>query len=214
MSSHTENPLAFLTNPSHFFPAFAAQVPDEIILLTLDKQSLIQYGSESFFRTLKRDKSGVVGKSLESFLTAADFNERVRNDLAVQVGYPACFNLHTELAASDGQTHRFKLTCVSVSDQGGVEGIVVLGSKDSGNGKSRLTEAETREIFVLAEELTDAERAVVDLVVDGHMNKAMARMLGVAVRTIEARRARAMAKLKVRSLPDLVKAWLIVKDGH
>lgn len=60
--------------------------------------------------------------------------------------------------------------------------------------------------------LSPGERQVIDLAVNGAMNKSMARTLGVAVRTIEARRARAMAKLEVRSLPDLVRTWLTIRS--
>lgn len=63
-----------------------------------------------------------------------------------------------------------------------------------------------------AASLSLGERQVVELAIDGHMNKAMARMLGVAVRTIEARRARAMQKLGVRSISELVRVWLVYRQ--
>ena len=59
--------------------------------------------------------------------------------------------------------------------------------------------------------LTPVEFQVIDMVVDGNMNKTMALTLGVAVRTIESRRARAMAKLETKTLSELVQSWVHVR---
>jgi FixJ family two-component response regulator len=52
--------------------------------------------------------------------------------------------------------------------------------------------------------LTAREREVVDLVVGGKTNKEIASGVGVTPQAIDARRARAMAKLGVRTVPQLV----------
>lgn len=71
-----------------------------------------------------------------------------------------------------------------------------------------LTDEERIYVKSLFDSLKSTEREVVELVVDGDMNRTMARKLHVAVRTIETRRAKAMAKLRVQSHSDLVKLWL------
>jgi len=53
--------------------------------------------------------------------------------------------------------------------------------------------------------LSQAERKVLDLVIEGHPNKKIASTLEVSRRAVEDRRARVMQKLCVESLPDLVK---------
>jgi two-component system response regulator FixJ len=53
--------------------------------------------------------------------------------------------------------------------------------------------------------LTERERDVFELLVEGHQNKAIAYKLGISTRTVEAHRARVMDKLEARSLADLVK---------
>ena len=53
--------------------------------------------------------------------------------------------------------------------------------------------------------LSQAERKVLDLVVEGHPNKKIAATLEVSRRAVEDRRARLMQKLRVDSLPELVK---------
>jgi RNA polymerase sigma factor (sigma-70 family) len=56
--------------------------------------------------------------------------------------------------------------------------------------------------------LTQREREVLDLVVSGRKNKQIAEELGISVKTVEAHRARAMEKMEVSSVAELVQASL------
>jgi two-component system response regulator FixJ len=56
--------------------------------------------------------------------------------------------------------------------------------------------------------LTPREREVLDLLVAGLPNKAVANKLGASPRTIEVHRARVLEKLQARGLPDLVRIAL------
>ena len=58
--------------------------------------------------------------------------------------------------------------------------------------------------------LTPRERQVLDLVVASKPNKLIAYALGISIKTVELHRANMMAKLGVRSVPDLMKLVL----GH
>lgn len=53
--------------------------------------------------------------------------------------------------------------------------------------------------------LTPREREVLDMVVEGRLNKQIAADLGVAEKTIKVHRARVMQKLEVRTVADLVR---------
>lgn len=53
--------------------------------------------------------------------------------------------------------------------------------------------------------LTESERRVLDLVIQGSPNKAIAKKLNVSMRTVEERRSRVMRKLGVNSLATLIK---------
>ncbi len=53
--------------------------------------------------------------------------------------------------------------------------------------------------------LTDREKEVFDLLVEGQQNKVIAHKLGISTRTVEVHRARVMEKLGARNLADLVK---------
>ena len=62
------------------------------------------------------------------------------------------------------------------------------------------------------ESLTEREREVMCLVVEGNTNKAVAAQLGISEKTVEIHRARVMEKTAARSLSELVRICLILKD--
>ncbi len=53
--------------------------------------------------------------------------------------------------------------------------------------------------------LTERERQVLKLLVDGYANEEVSQILGLSRRTVEAHRARIMLKLNMHDLPALVK---------
>lgn len=61
--------------------------------------------------------------------------------------------------------------------------------------------------------LTPRERKVVELVAAGLPNKEIAHRLAISQRTVEGHRARAMRKLGVRTLPELVRLLLATEPG-
>lgn len=75
---------------------------------------------------------------------------------------------------------------------------------------------ERREVEMLKArlaELTPREREVMDLVVQGSPNKAVAGVLGISVRTVEIHRARVMEKMAANNLSELVRMALRLEDG-
>jgi len=55
------------------------------------------------------------------------------------------------------------------------------------------------------DQLTPRERQVLDLIVDGHTNRAIAELLTISDKTVEAHRARVMDKTGAKSLAELMK---------
>jgi RNA polymerase sigma factor (sigma-70 family) len=72
---------------------------------------------------------------------------------------------------------------------------------DQTDRKQQAEEERLRRCF---ESLTQRERAVMELVVNGLLNKQIAARLGTSERTIKVHRARVMQKMEVESLADLV----------
>jgi len=62
--------------------------------------------------------------------------------------------------------------------------------------------------------LTAREREVMEVLIEGNSNKAMAYLLGASPRTIENHRAKVMEKMEADSLPDLVRMVLDLRQAE
>jgi FixJ family two-component response regulator len=76
-----------------------------------------------------------------------------------------------------------------------------------------LAQARKRCAAAKLETLTQRERDVLDLVVQGRKNKQIADDLRISVKTVEAHRARAMEKMDVSSVAELVQVTLSSKSS-
>lgn len=73
---------------------------------------------------------------------------------------------------------------------------------DAGQRGKNMQRVQLRSLFA---SLTPREREVMDLVVEGMSNKAIANSLGLSAKTVEVHRAKVMEKMHARSVADLVK---------
>ena len=80
---------------------------------------------------------------------------------------------------------------------------------------ARSREKQDRRTLIVerAKRLTPRERQVMNMVVSGLPNKAVAARLNVSPKTVEAHRANAMRKMEASSLPELVRLAEIVTDS-
>jgi FixJ family two-component response regulator len=76
------------------------------------------------------------------------------------------------------------------------------------DGVLRQSLGEHAKIRARLETLTEREREVLDLMILGKQNKAVAQDLGVSPRTVEIHRARVMEKMEVQSVAELVRMML------
>ncbi|WP_337848256.1 response regulator [Sphingomonas sp.] len=86
----------------------------------------------------------------------------------------------------------------------------LLDAIQSGIGRDRVRRAFEAEIMTLRaryEELTPGERAVMESVVKGLLNKQIAGLLGVSEITVKVRRRQVMLKMGATSLPQLVRIY-------
>ena len=77
---------------------------------------------------------------------------------------------------------------------------------------SRNILSEKREILDRMDQLTNREKEVMELVVQGNPNKIIAADLDVSQRTVEIHRARVMEKMRARSLAQLVRMSITVNS--
>ena len=67
--------------------------------------------------------------------------------------------------------------------------------------RTQLTRDHARQLFA---ELTNREREIVDVLMEGVPNKLVAHRLGLSVRTVEMHRGNALAKLEVKSIAEVM----------
>jgi len=84
-----------------------------------------------------------------------------------------------------------------------------LAAEQESRGKRNL-EAETARRLL---QLTQREREVLDLIIAGKLNKQIADVLGISIKTVEVHRARVMEKMDAHSLAELVQSVLVVPGG-
>jgi two-component system response regulator FixJ len=85
---------------------------------------------------------------------------------------------------------------------------LILGSIRSALAAHERAVAPVRDAGRRLARLTERERQVLEQLVIGNANKAIARALGISPRTVEIHRARVMEKMQAKSLADLVKMHL------
>nr|WP_211163182.1 response regulator [Aromatoleum diolicum] len=85
-----------------------------------------------------------------------------------------------------------------------------LAAEQQNRGK-RQHEAETARRL---HHLTQREREVLDLIIAGKLNKQIADVLGISIKTVEVHRARVMEKMEANSLAELVQNVLAAEPGQ
>lgn len=96
-----------------------------------------------------------------------------------------------------------------------IDHVKLMSAIDEGflrQTSSQCRQTRRDEIGSLLAALTPREKEVMNLVVDGRHNRTIAEALGISARTVEVHKARMMSKLRLKSVPDLVRLSL-ASDG-
>lgn len=91
-----------------------------------------------------------------------------------------------------------------------LERLAMCVAADTRQEQERIDRLEAEKRLAL---LTTREREVVDMLVEGRINKVIGAELGISTRTVESHRARIMKKLGVSGLSDIFKLVFAV-EGH
>lgn len=140
---------------------------------------------------------GMSGLELQERLTA----QRVRIPIIFITGHG-----DVQMAVKAVQAGAFDFVEKPFNDQDLLDRIqraIAVDAEQRGKDAQR---SQLRSLFV---SLTPREREVMDLVVEGMSNKAVANTLGLSAKTVEVHRAKVMEKMHARSVSDLVKMAML-----
>jgi len=172
-----------------------------------------------------------VGLQVQSFASVEAFlNQAVKQDL------PACLLLDVRMPGQSGldfaqhlQEHGWPLPVVFITGHGDIrmavqaikQGAIEFLSKPfrdqdlldalylgiEQDKKRRAEQSEQTKRQTLWQSLSEGERAVLQGVVNGLLNKQIAHQLHLSEITIKVRRSHAMRKLGIRTVPELVRFY-------
>ena len=205
-----------LTQPNLFMPALAEAVQDDLAFYCHDMIGRFTYLSRSAESVLNHNPEELLNRPFSDVVTDDPCNDHIRSCDWQGADESAPSSHICEMINHDGDRRKLKYWRVPLMHNGipiGLAGIICRlrdqALVDSEVG--RTDESVEAELFARLQSLTPVETEVIDMVVNGQMNKEIAAVLKVAVRTIESRRSRAMAKLNTKNLSELVQLWVRVR---
>ncbi len=163
--------------------------------------------------------------SATDFLADYDFNEP--GCLVLDVAMPGMSGLELQRKLNE---EKIELPIVFITGHGNVQ--MAVGAMQAGavnflekpfheqelwdsvrsalehDAASRRRKRRRADVYEKLTSLSDGERAVLDLIIEGKLNKEIAGLLSLSTRTVEDRRARIMKKMGARSVAELVQLTL------
>lgn len=204
----------FLDQPNQFLPILVDAIQDELAFYSIDMDGRFVFLSNSAESVLNHSLQQWQNRTFIDTLTDNPCNDPIRTCEWNSMEGNSSTGRICEIYDRDGNRLKLKHWRVHIVRDGvpiGFSGII-RRLQDKANTSQELDSVTEKELMDRVNTLTPVEFQVIDMVVDGNMNKKMAAILGVAVRTIESRRARAMSKLQTKTLSELVQAWVNVRQ--
>lgn len=213
VSSESQFAIRMLSQPTLVFLDVTKSTNAPFTLFTRDICGRFLFVSPSSEMVLDRTANELLQLSLLAYLTDNPCNKSLRQSWSPN-SLAESGNFLVEIYGAHGGVVRAELSEMAIRSETRIIGYAgfIKRTEHSEHATGPETELDDREIIQRAASLSKVERQVAELVVDGHMNKRMANILDVAVRTIETRRARVMSKMRAKSLPHLVQMWLKVRQ--
>jgi DNA-binding CsgD family transcriptional regulator len=201
--------LSALQKPYDLLAHFFESAQFEWMVFTLDLDRNLIYLSESAWEISKIDFKRWQGQRIDSLLTNHVWNEDFKSDLDIALRQDHIQKVFCEIWNDEGSAVQLEVHRRMITNQGTPIGIVgiarqIEGTQTQADLSVPSSTASSTHPFKC---LTPGELSVIELVIDGELNKSIAAKLGIAMRTVEMRRSKAMQKLKVKSLSEMVKLW-------
>ncbi len=184
----------------------------QLLLRSVGRASELFASAEDFLACYDRDRAGCLVLDIRMpGLSGLELQDRL---LALGSSIPVIFitgHADVPMAVDAMQKGAFDFIEKPVRDQELLERISEALSVDR---QQRSRQELLAEIEARVSSLTRREREVMDLIVAGKANKVVAWELGTSQRTVEIHRARVMDKMQARSLAELVRMSLEVKESR
>jgi PAS domain S-box-containing protein len=167
--------------------------------------------NDAYCRSRNASRNELIGTSFMESIMEKDHEELKRQLAAVSVESPVVIHEH-RIVRPDGQVVWERWSNRALFDENGV--LIEYQSVGSDVTERRKQERQTQDRATAAAQLralSERELDVMRLVVAGNPNKVIARKLNLSVKTIEKHRSSVMKKLRLRSVPELVRMALLVE---
>ena len=210
---------ALLAGPGNWLPQLGSGDGAEFFFYTHDLQRVLRYLSESAWAVCKVRAEDWLNKSLHPIFTDHQWNQTlVRPDSELEPG--RVHRLKVEVLDFAGNRVKLEVWRRLILQNEIPIGVVGMARQfppsrlsQFSPSESLLGKANPTEIRRRMATLTSREFQVIELVVQGELNKSIAKKLDIAMRTVEARRSKAMAKLEAQRLTDLIRYWILVNES-
>ena len=169
--------------------------------------------NEALCRYLGATREELIGTSFMPMLVEQDREVFQAKLASVTIDNPVVVDEHRSVL-DDGRVVWHRWTHRGLFNKQGE--LIEFQSVGSDVTERRRVEEHAREQGIARMQLaslTPRERDVMRLVVVGDANKVIARKLGLSVKTIEKHRSSLMKKLRVRSVPKLVRLAMMAEEG-
>ena len=204
------NPI--LAQPNVWLPILANGLDGEYFFFTHDLKGTIIYLTESIWSVCGTRREDWLQKTFGDLLTTHPSNQSVaRPDHELEPG--KVYRAKIEVWSSDNAPVELEIWRCLVAERDIPIGVVGMARRFREDFQKRvLGEVNLHDVRRRMGLLNAREIEVCAFVVQGELNKSIAKKLGVSMRTIEARRSKAMEKLGIVRLTDLIRYWILTME--
>jgi DNA-binding CsgD family transcriptional regulator len=210
-----DNAEHLFTAHGQVFPLLAGGNGSELVFMTYDMQNIVRYISPSSTQVCRVDPAQWLHHSLTHRMTDRPGNSDFLNAITAyeydRVYRDQC-EIFDEIGNRVGLTFWRRLIVL----HGTPIGVVAIAKRIEEPVTSALSTSDIDPVSIRKKiaTLTRGEREVIDMVIQGQLNKAIASNLKIAMRTVESRRSKAMSKMGVTRLAELVRIWIAATEGE
>ena len=211
---HPENAEHLFTAHGQALPLLADGHGAELVFITYDMQNIVRYVSPSSVQVCRVDPAQWLHHSLTLRMTDRPGNTDFLNAITAYE-YDRVYRDQCEIFDEIGNRVGLTVWRRLIVLHGTPVGVVAIAKRIEECIPSAVSNSDIDPVSVRKKiaTLTRGEREVIDMVIQGQLNKSIASNLKIAMRTVESRRSKAMSKMGVTRLAELVRIWIAATEG-